>query len=72
MIYEVRARLFFDIDDEATDFYHDCEVAFLKSVSINPDQENAEFATIELIENHHPDDPNEPCILIQHETNQPV
>lgn len=71
MIYQVRADLFFDSHDEARDFYHDCELAFAKSISVNPDQDNAEFAVIELIENHHDTDPNEPCILEKMATNEP-
>lgn len=71
MIYQVRANLFFDIEDEARDFYHDCELAYLKSTICNPDTESAEYGVIELIENHHDDDPNKPCAHIDYETNQP-
>lgn len=71
MIYQVRANLYFDEHDEAVDFYHDCEVAFPKSIIVNPDSENAEFALIELIENHHDDDPNSPCDIEVMATNEP-
>lgn len=71
MIWEVRARLFFDEHDEALDFYHDCQIAHEKAVIVNPDTENAEFATIELIENHHDEDPNAPCGLLFSTTNKP-
>jgi len=71
MIYQVRANLFFDKEDEARDFYHDCELAFAKGISVNPDSENAEFSTIELIDNHHDDDSHQPCELELSETNQP-
>lgn len=71
MIYQVRANLFFDIQDEANDFYHDCQLALLKSTMVNPDSENTEFATIELIENYHDENPNQPCSLLKNLTNQP-
>ena len=71
MIYQVRANLFFDEQDEANDFYHDCELAWAKSDCLNPGLENFEPGTIELIENHHDDDPNEPCVVIQSEIHQP-
>ena len=71
MIYQVRATLFFDIEDEAIDFYHDCEVAFPKGISVNSDTEAAEFSIIELIENHHDEDPNAPCSRIASRTSEP-
>lgn len=64
MIYQVRANLFFDKEDEARDFYHDCAVAYPKSIPVNPGSPNAELPTVELIENHHDEDPNIPCALI--------
>lgn len=63
MIYQVRANLFFDERDEAVDFYHDCEVAFPKGITVNPDGVNAEYSIVELIENHHDENPNEPCTV---------
>ena len=65
MIYEVRARLFFIVEDEGRDFYHDCEMAFPKSVAINPQGDNMEFSVIELLENHHENEPNEPCTVLK-------
>ena len=61
MIYEVRARLFFVEEDEALDFMHDCDLAFAKSISINIDQDNAEYSVFEEIENHHDEEPNAEC-----------
>jgi len=63
MIYQVRANLFFNIHDEAVDFYHDCELAFAKAIIVNPDTEATEDSVIELIKNHHDDNPNAPCEL---------
>lgn len=71
MIYEVRAKFLFDKPDEARDFYHDCEVAFPKTTSVNPSQENTEFSAAELIENHHDEAPTAPCHIILQVTNQP-
>ena len=64
MIYQVRANLFFASEDEARDFYHDCDVAFPKSIMVNPDTVCPEISVIELIENHHDEDPNGPCSLL--------
>lgn len=64
MIYEVRARLFFNKEDEAKDFYHDCEKAYPKAVSVNPDSLNSEVSFADLVENHHDEDPHSPCSVI--------
>lgn len=64
MIYQVRATFFFDEQDEARDFYHDCLIAFPKTRTINPDQENAEPSHAELLSNNHELVPNEPCSII--------
>lgn len=71
MFYQVRANLHFTEEDEARDFYHDCELALAKSSVINPDSENIEFGTIELIDNNHDQDPNQPCEIIQSANNKP-
>jgi len=63
MIYQVKANLFFDSQDEGRDFYHDCERAFAKSTPVNPDTPDREDCIIELIENHHDENPNSPCFL---------
>lgn len=72
MLHQVKANLYFTNEDEATDFYHDCELALTKSSVINPDQENMEFGTIELVSNNHDQDPNQPCELISSANNCPV
>lgn len=64
MFYQVRANLLFTEEDEAKDFYHDCEVALAKTDFINPGQPNEEFSIAELLENHHDQDPNIPCELL--------
>lgn len=64
-IYQVRANLYFAEEDEAIDFLHDCELAFFKALDIRPDQPEAEFSTIELIENHHNQNPTAPCVCLK-------
>lgn len=71
MFYQVRANIYFIIQDEATDFYHDCELALLKGGIINPDSQNLEFSTIELINNNHDQEPNQPCEVIASKDNHP-
>ena len=71
MFYQVRANLFFTERDEAWDFYHDCELALKKTGVINPNSQNIEFGTIELIANNHDQDPAKPCAVIQLATNKP-
>lgn len=71
MFYQVRANLLFTEEDEAKDFYHDCELALLKAGIINPDAENMEFSIIELITNHHGQNPNQPCELVASADNEP-
>lgn len=40
MIYRVDATLYFLFEDEATDFFHDCDNALPKAVTINQDLPN--------------------------------
>ena len=71
MFYQVRANLLFKERDEAWNFYHDCQLAIVKSDIINPDQLNMEFGTIELLGNNHDQDPAESCAVIQLADNKP-
>ena len=71
MIYEVRATMFFDKVDEATDFLHDCEVALPKATVVNPGQDNQECSVVDYMKCHHNEQPPEPCELITHEDNCP-
>ena len=71
MIYEARARLFFEEEDEATGFMFDCINALSKSIVLNPDKPNVEFGECALIENHHDEAANGPCVFIQTLTNDP-
>ena len=71
MFYEVRARIYYTSEDEARDFYHDCALALIKGTVVNTGEQNEQFAFIELFENYHDSDPNEPCILLTSANNMP-
>lgn len=71
MIYQVRATLFFDDADEAGDFYHDCENALPKATVVNPLTQNQECSCIELLKNHHDENPPSPCRTIEFDHNCP-
>lgn len=71
MFYQVTANLLFDIEDEAIDFYHDCELALAKTGVINPGAEDVEFSIIKLINNNHDQDPNQSCELVASDDNKP-
>jgi len=65
MFYRVIATLTFTEQDEATDFYYDCQKALAKSQIINPTQLNREVPSISLHECHHDETPHGPCILLK-------
>lgn len=65
MFYRVVAILHFTEEDEAKDFYHDCEVALPKAETINPGQVNQEIGTILLSKCHHDEQPVLSCEQIE-------
>lgn len=67
MIYRVTATLFFIIADEATDFYHDCEIALPKSITVNPGSLNEEKGFITLEKCYHDETPAKSCEVISHD-----
>lgn len=67
MIWRVDTSLFFDIEDEARDYYHDSMLALAKAITINPGQENEEHSTIEWHRCSHNEEPSSPCVLIAHD-----
>lgn len=71
MFYQVRAIIFFHSQDEATDFYHDCELALPKGDVMNPGQPDQECGIIDLIKCHHDEFPHEPCEVISRADNCP-
>lgn len=72
MFYQVRANLFFHDEDEAKDFYHDCEVALPKASVINPGTPEQECSTTERIHCQHDELPHEPCFILDHTDNCPL
>lgn len=65
MLYELRCTLFFatldpikDIRDKINDHWGDAQV-------INPDLPSREDSIVELLENHHDEDPTSPCTLLK-------
>lgn len=71
MIYEVRANLFFKEEDEAIDFFGDCQLALPKSVVVHPDDPNAERPRVELIKCYHDEQPTKPCEVVECLTSAP-
>lgn len=65
MIYQVRVNLYLANEGEARGLYNHCLGVFPEATSVNPDTQNAEYSVIELIENHHDENPTAPCKLIQ-------
>jgi len=68
MFKRVTANLFFTREDEGEDFYHDCEIAFGKAVTINPGQPNSEHSHIVIQECYHDQSPSIPCIVLDEAT----
>lgn len=65
MIYQVRANLFFDVEDEAIDFFGDCQLALGKSVVVHPDGPNHERPRLELVKCYHDEQPTTPCEIVE-------
>ncbi len=72
MIYEVRATMFFDQENEADDFFHDCQVALPKATVVNPGQENQQCSETDLIKCQHDAHPPKSCTLNTHIDNCPL
>lgn len=64
MFYRVIAILPFTIEDEGRDFYHDCELALAKAVTINPGLLTEEKGRITLELCGHDQSPAKPCEVI--------
>jgi len=65
MFYQVAAVLNFTDEDEAEDFYHDCEVALPKSVTINPGHPDVEHGTIAIANCYHDEGTPRSCDIIE-------
>lgn len=71
MIYQLRTTLFFSTLDAIEDIKDKILDHWPNALAINPDTSNSEYSILELIENHHDDDPNGACTLIYTLTNEP-
>lgn len=64
MIYQVTATMFFKDRDEASDFFHDCEVALPKATVVKLGQTDQECSRAVWDECHHDEQPPLPCEVI--------
>lgn len=67
MLHRVTANFFFDIDDEARDFYHDCTIALAKAITINPDLPQEAHSTCDWEECHHDQPDPTRCVILAHD-----
>lgn len=65
MIYQVQAQFFFALEDEANDFFHDCQVAIAKAITINPGQPNEQRSTASNQLCFHDLTPPGPCTIVE-------
>lgn len=72
MIYQLRANLYFVDQGAIDDILDKIDDHFDDATFINTEAPNAEFSVIEVILNHHDEDPLEPCTLLTKITNRPV
>jgi len=72
MIYEVRARFFFEQEDESKDFFHDCDTALPKAIVVKPGEPDQQCSTADRLQCRHDEHPNAPCTLVEHIDNCPV
>lgn len=66
MFYRVVTSLNFTTEDEGKDFYHDAEVAQLKSQTITPIVGHEIKGTIYLEKCFHDEAPTKACEVIKH------
>lgn len=62
MIYEVRARLFYDHEDTADHVIDLLQVAMQRAIIVHPDEPNQQGSSIELIKCYHDETPTKPCV----------
>lgn len=72
MIYQVTATMYFDVENEATDFFHDCHIALPKAIVVKPGQPDQQCSVADLLECRHDHTPPDPCSLISHIDNCPL
>lgn len=71
MFYQVVAIMNFKVEDEAKDFFHDCEVALPKTSIIKPGLPDQETSEAQLNHCNHDLDPPEHCVLVHKISNAP-
>lgn len=71
MFYQLRANLFFTDRDPINDIIEEIQHRWDKAQVVNPGTEAQECSEVEIVENHHDADPNEPCAELYHENNCP-
>jgi hypothetical protein len=71
MIYQVRVNFYLANEGFARGLYNHCLGVFPLATSIRPNEINAEFSVVELIENHHDESPTSSCFLLEGITTGP-
>lgn len=71
MIYQIRANLYFLDYDAIVDIKDKILDHFPNATVIKPNSDSEEFSILEIIENHHDENPNSQCSLIFQMYNQP-
>lgn len=71
MFYRVEANINFRSEDEANDFYHDCELALAKGNVINPGTQEQECCHIQLHRCAHDEQPHGSCTEVDWQDNCP-
>lgn len=71
MLYEVRARLFFNSLVIPQEIKTSLLTVWQHAQVVNPGQENEECSFVDLLNNYHDEDPNKPCQVIFHKDNRP-
>lgn len=64
MFYRVTADFVFIEEDEAADFFYDCQIAFPKTEVINPGKHNVEISQAIYQKCFHDEEPTIPCEIL--------
>lgn len=72
MIYQITVNFFFSIEDEAKDFFHDCEIALPKTTVVKPGQPDQQCSEADRNDCNHDLTPPHSCILKAHIDNCPT
>ena len=72
MLFEIRATLYFDTLTIPEEIKQALLKVWAHAKVVNPCSENQECSVINVLQNHHDDNPHEPCILLWHKDNCPT